>query len=263
MNPDGSNFRKYGPLPYQLVLVHGGPGAAGYLTPLARVLSTAVGLIDAYQTKYTIKDLLSELYSIISMHTHKPVVLLGHSWGAWLSLLFAQRYPAEVRKLILVASPPFNKASADQIMQTRLDRLDAVKSRQLIGLMQQIEILPPEKRNDVFLDLATIIREADGYDLTEDGLPETSFSYALYEAVWHEAEQLRSSGELLLKASSVNCPVVAIHGDFDPHPAAGVDPLLKQRIHDYRFILLAKCGHEPWSEKNARDQFIRLILSEL
>ena len=30
MDPEKTNFRKYGNPPYQLILLHGGPGAAGY-----------------------------------------------------------------------------------------------------------------------------------------------------------------------------------------------------------------------------------------
>ena len=41
----------------------------------------------------------------------------------------------------------------------------------------------------------------------------------IYQAVWREASLLRQKGELLDLCQKVQCPVVAIHGDYDPHPA--------------------------------------------
>ncbi|HPI41828.1 MAG TPA: alpha/beta hydrolase, partial [Pseudobdellovibrionaceae bacterium] len=85
----------------------------------------------------------------------------------------------------------------------------------------------------------------------------------IYERVWPEAAQLRKSGELLKIAEKIRCPVVAIHGDYDPHPANGVKEPLSQTIKDFRFILLKDCGHKPWIEKNTKDEFYRLLKQEL
>jgi pimeloyl-ACP methyl ester carboxylesterase len=57
--------------------------------------------------------------------------------------------------------------------------------------------------------------------------------------------------------------VVAIHGDYDPHPAEGVKILLEQVLNDFRFYLLKKCGHCPWKGKYVKDAFYRLILEEI
>jgi pimeloyl-ACP methyl ester carboxylesterase len=57
--------------------------------------------------------------------------------------------------------------------------------------------------------------------------------------------------------------VLAIHGDSDPHPAAGVREPLSRTLPDFRFILLEKCGHMPWLERQARDTFYALLREEL
>ena len=67
-----------------------------------------------------------------------------------------------------------------------------------------------------------------------------------------------------MKASrQVTCPVVAIHGDYDPRLAEGVREPLVRVLNDFRFILLEKCGHEPWVEKFARDEFYDILKNEL
>jgi len=72
-----------------------------------------------------------------------------------------------------------------------------------------------------------------------------------------------SSGKLLELGKSIKCPVVAIHGDYDPHPAEGVAEPLSRILKDFRFILLEKCGHRPWLERSARDRFYSILKQEL
>jgi pimeloyl-ACP methyl ester carboxylesterase len=74
---------------------------------------------------------------------------------------------------------------------------------------------------------------------------------------------MRRSGELLELGERVECPVVAIHGDYDPHPAAGVQEPLSTVLERFRFILLKSCGHTPWIERQARDEFYRVLEKEL
>jgi pimeloyl-ACP methyl ester carboxylesterase len=56
---------------------------------------------------------------------------------------------------------------------------------------------------------------------------------------------------------------VAIHGDYDPHPAEGVREPLSKVLKDFRFILLEHCGHLPWIEREAREGFFELVRGEL
>jgi pimeloyl-ACP methyl ester carboxylesterase len=86
---------------------------------------------------------------------------------------------------------------------------------------------------------------------------------AIYASVWPEAAELRRSGALLDLASRVRCKIVAIHGDYDPHPADGVREPLSSVAMDFRFVLLPQCGHTPWLERYARAAFLRALEAEL
>jgi pimeloyl-ACP methyl ester carboxylesterase len=57
--------------------------------------------------------------------------------------------------------------------------------------------------------------------------------------------------------------VVAIHGDYDPHPFEGVQQPLSLVISDFRFILLKNCGHYPWIERDAKKRFYEILHEEL
>jgi len=54
-----------------------------------------------------------------------------------------------------------------------------------------------------------------------------------------------------------------IHGDYDSHPYEGVEEPLSKYVEDFKFILLKKCGHKPWIEKHAMDEFYAIIKREL
>jgi pimeloyl-ACP methyl ester carboxylesterase len=57
--------------------------------------------------------------------------------------------------------------------------------------------------------------------------------------------------------------VIAIHGDYDPHPAEGVQEPLAATLQSFRFILLKNCGHMPWIERQARTEFYAILKKEL
>jgi hypothetical protein len=62
---------------------------------------------------------------------------------------------------------------------------------------------------------------------------------------------------------TISCPVVAIHSEYDPHPAAGVEKPLSTLLDEFHFILLTRCGHRHWIERYAKEKFYRLLKNEL
>jgi hypothetical protein len=70
--------------PFRVAVVHGGPGAAGELWPVARRLAATCGVLEPMQTATSVDGQAEELRIAIESHADLPVVLIGHSWGAWL-----------------------------------------------------------------------------------------------------------------------------------------------------------------------------------
>jgi pimeloyl-ACP methyl ester carboxylesterase len=118
-------------------------------------------------------------------------------------------------------------------------------------------------KNEIFSRLGKLMSKADSFDPLPGDDEEVVIQEDVYQGVWAEAEELRRSGELLKIIKQVRCPVLAIHGDYDPHPAEGVEKSLRQAVKDFRFILLKGCGHEPWKERRARDEFYSILKEEL
>jgi pimeloyl-ACP methyl ester carboxylesterase len=256
--------RKYGKPPYSVAVVHGGPGAPGSMAPVARELAKRCGIIEHLESATTIEGQVRELHDTLQKNSDLPATLIGHSWGAWLSLIFAARHPDMVKKLIMVGSAPFEEKYARGIMATRLGRLSEEERQRVRVLMETIES-PGNKNKAALLSLyGELTSKADAYDhLPGSEKDVIDFQDNVYQEVWPEVSELRRRGELLAMAKQVRCPTVAIHGDYDPHPAKGVEKPLRDALGDFRFFMLEKCGHEPWKERAAKDRFYEILREEL
>ncbi len=255
-----ANLRKYGHAPFRVVVIHGGPGAPGEMAPVARELSSDTGVLEPLQTASDVEGQVQDLKGVIEKDGTPPLTLLGFSWGAWLAYIFTAYYSSLVRKILLVGSGPFGGKYAAGIMATRLGRLDKHERREVLGLLDALDSGKLDESR--FARFGELMNKADAYDPLpgDDGFP---LDPVIYLSVWPEAVRLRESGQLLRLGEKIKCPVVAIHGDYDPHPAEGVREPLSHVIKDFRFILLRRCGHRPWLEREAKDAFYRIIKREI
>jgi pimeloyl-ACP methyl ester carboxylesterase len=134
-----SLFRKYGNSPFNIALIHGGPGAAGEMAPVAIELSKRFNILEIHQTKLSIEGLIQELFLILDKEATPPITLIGHSWGAWLALIYATRFSSSIKKLIMTGSGPFQDEYAKDIMITRYQRLDEKEKTELQLLLAMLE----------------------------------------------------------------------------------------------------------------------------
>jgi pimeloyl-ACP methyl ester carboxylesterase len=257
-----SNPRRYGHPPFGVVVVHGGPGAPGEMAPVARELSVTRGVLEPLQTATSLEGQVDELSLIIEKNVDSPSILIGWSWGAWLSLIVASRSPWLVRKLILIGSGPFEEKYAPTIMKTRLERMGDEEREEVLLIIEELNDPSESSKDEKMSRLGSLISKADSHLPVSHDDEVVQTSHDIYRRVWNEADELRNSGKLLEIASRVKCPVVAIHGDYDPHPPEGIRLPLSQILQDFRFILLKNCGHKPWIEKMAKERFFEILETE-
>ncbi len=235
------------------------------MRPVSEQLSSDFGVIEPLQTANTVQGQIDELKRAIEEFAATPVVLAGWSWGAWLSYLLAAQEALLVRKLILISSGPFDPEYAEGIMKTRLSRMSERERDRVEEIMSLLHA--GGASSSVFKEFGAIIDRADSYDPIvhndADDLDLSEFGPDIYEKVWPEADAMRRAGSLIEAGRKIVCPVTAIHGDYDPHPAAGVSKPLSMVLSDFKFVLLAHCGHRPWYEKEAVEAFYRLLRQEL
>ncbi|MEM9426911.1 MAG: alpha/beta hydrolase [Pseudomonadota bacterium] len=249
-------MRLHGSDPKTVAVLHGGPGAAGEVQPLAEALAVlGFGVLEPFQTRDTLAGQVAELRD--KLKPYAPVHLIGWSWGAWLALLFAAENARAVRQVILVGSGPFRADDADRTRETRRSRLSAAEQQELDQLKKQWD------RPPAFARSLALYQKMDAHTPDRPPYLDVQYDAHIHRSVWAEVAALRTSGALLERAARVACPVLALHGDYDPHPADGVFEPLAARLGQFNGVLFAKCGHKPWEERYARASFLDALTTAL
>src|SRR5687768_15947026 len=117
----------------------------------------------------------------------------------------------------------------------------------------QVRLGVLDSMTDSYESIVTVSEASDPINIQGD----------VFQSVWATAAEWRSNGKLLELGRHIQCPVVAFYGDYDPHPAEGVQKPLSVPLKDFRFVLLKNCGHRPWFERQARDSFYEAIQREI
>ena len=236
------------------------------MAPVARELASARGVLEPIQTATSLEGQVEELRTVLERYGDLPVTLIGYSWGAWLSFIVAARYPAAVKKLILVGSGPFEETYVARLKETRSGRLSEEERAEFESIIRVLGDPATVDKDGLLARLGALALKTDAYDSIKG---ETDESDAVggrgdvFQSVWQDAAEMRRSGALVKLGKRIECPVVAIHGDYDPHPSAGVEGPLSVILEHFRFVLLENCGHTPWIERQARDAFYRVLAEEL
>jgi pimeloyl-ACP methyl ester carboxylesterase len=260
-----NTIRTYGPPPYGVAVVHGGPGAPGSVAPIARELARDFGVLEPLQTADSVDGQVRELKEQLESEAAPPVALIGHSWGAMLAFMLAARHPELVGRLILVASGPYEAKYAEGMMELRLSRLQSEERAEALAIHKRLGDPAIQEQDAYLARFGELMCKADTFDpLPREPEPEPlEVRLDINSKVWAEAAELRKRGAMLEMGRLIHCPVIAIHGDYDPHPAKGVQRPLSTALADFTFIPLEKCGHEPWREKHAREMFFEVLRREL
>ncbi|MCL2001729.1 MAG: alpha/beta hydrolase, partial [Planctomycetes bacterium] len=238
----------------------GGAGAPGSVAAVARELGRTAGILEPIQSRDSVAGLIEELDEQLRECVQKPLLLIGHSWGAWLALLYAARLLELARRIVLVGAGPLDERYARHIAERRRARLTPEQDADFAAAIATLENTAEGSiRAEAMLRLATLTKLTDHIHLREpaeqeadDALPADARQYA---SVWPEAARLRADGSLLEAARSLLCPVTVLHGADDPHPPEGVTEPLAAAGVSFTSSIYPSCGHEPFHEKYAADVF--------
>ena len=93
--------------------------------------------------------------------------------------------------------------------------------------------------------------------------PEGDFDRQALDETW--GDMVRCQKEHIYPDTFVNitCPVVMIHGEYDPHPGRVTAEYLKSCIPQLEYKEFPRCGHAPDIEKYARRDFYDYLVSWL
>ena len=195
--------RTYGPSPCRAAVLHGGPGAIGSAAGLARGLAESCGVLEPLQSKYSVTEQVEELHRQLTAYASRPLVLIGHSWGAWLAALYAARHPGLAARLVLIGCGPLEAAYLPQLEARRLAHFtpeEAARYRELLAALSS----PGSAPDALLRQLGTLCEKADNFQPFEEPDGDSgTIDGEMYDKVFGEAAELRRDGRLLASTTPI------------------------------------------------------------
>lgn len=193
-----------------------------------------------------------------------PAALIGHSWGAMLALSFAARHPERVQSLVLIGCGTYDLETRADFQQAVDDRLSADDRTGLADINRRLESeTDPATRDRLFAGYGQIFNRADAFD----PLPHTPTPLLPdergFNETWADVLRLQEAGIEPAAFSSIEAPVLMLHGDDDPHPGPATRDTLRRSIEHLEYTGLPRCGQTPWRERHAREPFFQRLLEWL
>lgn len=241
---------KHGKEPYNIIVIHGGPGAVGTANGLSKIIGKYCGAIELYNYENTIEKQIKEIEDTVKKFKMSRPILVGHSWGAWLAYLAASKSDL-YKKIILIGSGAFDSKYLKKLNSSRQNKLNE-EEKKIVN-----EFFLSETTN--FKEVSYLLSKMDGYDIKEHEGDMISFDFLSFDKLMKELNVVRNNNELLENGKNIKCDIEVIHGLNDSHPYEGVINCFTNMNYKFKYYLIDKCGHTPWNEKYAYLEFEEII----
>lgn len=257
-----NSLRTYGNSGPPVVVLHGGPGAPGYMAPVARGLADAFRVYEPFQRSsgdepLTVARHVADLQSLVERIgadcAGRAPALVGHSWGAMLALAYAAAHPGHLTALVLVGCGTFDPAARAWMRATVDERMDDELRSRLERLPE--EIPDPDERLSLTGELLLPLYS---HELFSTG-PKIKADARAHRESWDDMRRLQAAGLYPTVFAAIKAPVLMLHGDIDPHPGAMIRDSLEPYIPQLVYHEWQSCGHYPWLELSVRDDFFAVL----
>jgi pimeloyl-ACP methyl ester carboxylesterase len=239
------------------LLLHGGPGLSEHLGELAAELRGSGVATLRYQQRgvppstaegpFDVERHAADAVAVLDAAGVERAWLVGHSWGGYLALQVATRFPERVSGVLAIGTlGAIGDGGAEQLGPNILARLDEAANAELAELEAREEAGTATEEDarrglalawpGYFADPATAPAIPAGIDLSERCFVETVAS------IEHDAERLAST------IASCAVPVVFLHGSADPMNLEGSARATAAVLPRAEVIVVPEVGHFPWLE---------------
>ena len=254
--------RTYGLSGPTVIVLHGGPAAVGSAGPLARGLAGCCRVLEPWQRgsglePLTVAKHVADLNELVTGVLPSKPVLVGESWGAMLALAYAAVHPDAVRAVVLVGCGTFDEEARAQFVRTR----DQRKTADMLRRLEQLQAECPDAAKRCMLE-HDLTRRVYDYEPMQAHAGDESpkpFDMKAHTETWNDMLRLQKECVYPAAFAAITCPVLMLHGDYDPHPGPAIYSSLKRFIPQLEWREIEKCGHSPWNERWARDGFFNTL----
>ena len=249
-------YRAYGETDPPVFVLHGGPGAPGYMAPVASELSYNFRVIEPLQRwsggiPLTVQRHIDDLRAlIVSVTQGDKVALVGHSWGAMLALAYAAQYPNQASCIVAVSSGTFTPDSRQSMNEILSKRMSPEVRAERQSLEERIS--DPDELLYAKIRLILPLYDYDAIATQED---DEEYDGRGNEETWADMLKLQRQGVYPAAFKSISNPVLMLHGSYDPHPGGMIRDSLLPYLPQLEYVEWERCGHYPWLEKAVREDF--------
>ena len=264
-------FRAYGASGPLVVVLHGGPGAPGSVAAVARRLGESFRVLESFQRRsggepLTVARHVADLHELLHSRHRSPrpgrtkgegqaddrPALVGHSWGAMLALAYAAAHPGSVAALVLIGCGTFDLVAREHMRQAIDRRMDDALRQRLERLAE--EAPDPDARLSLMGDLLLPLYSHDLVADDHEDAAEAADACGHHET-WEDMLRLQEAGVYPGAFRAIHVPVLMLHGAADPHPGRMIRAILQPFLPQLEYREFERCGHYPWLERAAREEF--------
>ena len=255
--------RHYGISGPTVLVLHGGPAAVGDVAPVAKCISESFHAVEPWQRSsggvpLTVARHIADLHELVTdVGGDFPTAILGHSWGAMLALCFAAEHPGKAGPIVLVGCGAFDQACRSRLQATIEDRMDD-DLRDRICRASADAVEPA----DQFIQTFKLTRHIFDYDPINpyaDKEEFEPFDLQAHGETWSDMRRLQDNGTYPGAFAAIDSPVLMLHGQYDPHPGKMIRDSLLPYLPQLEYHEYERCGHSPWIERFAREEFFSVI----
>jgi proline iminopeptidase len=245
-----------------IVMVHGGPGFNYlYFLPQFKELAKHYKLIfydqrvcgksseDLDSSSITIENFVNDLEGIRRLFGLKKMILFGHSWGGFLAMKYAIKYPKNLKSLILSNPTPANSRLRDQTytqIGPRTTQKDIAEKKEITSTKKFVD-KDPETMVKYFKNLfgpAFYNRKyIDSLNLKFP--PDYKKRNNLLNYLFKDPSFIKY--DLTKELYKIKCPTLIVTGDYDIMVPES-NQIIHRTIVNSKLVILKHCGHFPFVE---------------
>ncbi|MEK3936315.1 alpha/beta hydrolase [Sporosarcina sp. FSL W7-1349] len=186
--------------------------------------------------------------------------ILGGSYGGFLALEYAIRYPDQVLSVMLRDTAANNNSSEDSINRALEANLKGLNEDNLVRLFQG-KVRTNEELKDTFFKIQPLYTVEYDEEKTREKIDSIYYHYATHNYAFSENKKTYDISEDI---KSIKVPVLITVGIHDWITPVESSDLLAKNIPDNTYIKFENSGHSPHIEENEKYlEHVREFLSSV
>ena len=260
-------------------MLHGGPGMADYLGPVAAQVEDLAtvyrydqrgGGRSAGGPPFDVATAVADLDAVRAAWGVAQWTLFGHSWGASLALAYAVTHPERTVGVVYVSGTGVDPAWHDVYHAERLARLKPAQQHRWNELRALLQHAGGDEREVIEREYAELYAVTDLADaarvpqliawLRSGGFP---VNQEVNRALGEDARRVIESPEFAARLGELRVPALVIHGERDPRPARFAAQVAAL-IPGAELMIMPNVGHYPrFEDPDGFARIFRAFLTKL